>query len=155
MSRESVAADRQSKMFVFLLSVILIVSLVGFGLRHLLPSADDAAMASMETLKTAFAERAQLVHVYWINNGKRSVQYLDVQDWGDEDSIRIAYQVNAAGWVVDASFVGKRKNLGVNPCERLWESVLQKNSFEVMGNVHAKLPTGMTVAYIMWRTTDI
>ena len=139
MSQESDTDDHQTKMYIFWISILIILVLIGTGLRHLLSNADDAAIASMDTLKSAFSERVQLVHVYWINNGKKSPQFLDVQGWGDdEDKVRISYRLNSAGWVEDAHFVGKRKNLGTNPCERLWESILQKSSFEVMGKIQAQ-----------------
>ena len=138
MSRESNVSENQTKMFIFWVSILIILVLIGSGLRKLLSNADEAAMVSMDTLRASFSERVQLIHVYWINNGKKSPQFLDVQGWDDEDTVRIAYKLNSQGWVVDAGFVGKRKNLGTNPCERLWESILQKSSFEVMGKIQAQ-----------------
>ena len=58
------------KLMGFWLTMAIILILIGTGLRYMFATADDAAYVSMDVVKSSFQERAQAVHVYWINNGK-------------------------------------------------------------------------------------
>ena len=88
-SSREMQQDTSLKLMGFLLTLAIILILVGLGLRTMFATVDDAAYASMDAVKTAFAERNNVVHVYWINNGKRKTQYLDVSEIGGA-GIRIA-----------------------------------------------------------------
>lgn len=139
MDREQQAEERKGRMLVFLAALILILLLTGSWLRGLLPRIGDAAAVSLESLRSAFAERTELVHAAWINHGKSPEQYLDVENWSGEGKLRIAYRMNRSGWPVDARFVGSRQNQGRNVCERLWEAVLQQDAdFEILGSINAR-----------------
>lgn len=134
MNEENLQEDRNAKLYIFMLSIILLVFFVGYAAKKLLPNIDDATLVSLDTLKVSFAERVQLVHTYWINNGKQSNQYLDVDD-ENFNKIRVSYNVNKEGWPIDSHFVRGRNNLGKNECERLWEGIILKDVYRHDGIV--------------------
>ncbi len=132
MREESLQEYKKGRMYVILLSIIALVFFVGYAARKMFPTIDDATLVSLDTLKVAFSERVQMVHTYWINNGKQSRQFLDVTNDGLQ-KIRVSYIVNKNGWPIDSKFVNGMKNTGNQPCERLWEGVLLKNVFQEGG----------------------
>lgn len=132
MTIESVGIYKNSRFIIFVLSIICVLLCIGFGLRYLFPTVDDASFVSFETMKTLFSERTQLVHAYWINNGRKNTEFLDINNWNNE-RVRIVYKMSNSGWPVDSHYVGNNSvNYGKNPCVRLWESIIQERSNEVI-----------------------
>ena len=138
-SSREMQQDTSLKLMGFLLTLAIILILVGLGLRTMFATVDDAAYASMDAVKTAFAERNNAVHVYWINNGKRKTQYLDVSEIGGA-GIRIAYEMSETGWPRDARIVTKGvATHGGTPCERIMEMVVPGRSAEVIQKMSSKI----------------
>ncbi len=127
------------KLMGFWLTMAIILILIGMGLRYMFATADDAAYVSMDVVKSSFQERAQAVHVYWINNGKQKIQYLDVVD-SKEGKMRIAYELSESGWPKDARIITKDiVTYGMRPCERLLEMVVPEHTSEIIMKMSSKV----------------
>ncbi|MGN1356428.1 MAG: hypothetical protein ACI4VX_01915 [Succinivibrionaceae bacterium] len=132
MYKDNFHEEKMNRVYVFLLSLILLVFLVGYAAHKMMPGFDDATTVSLDTLKVSFAEGVQMVHTYWINNGKQSRQFLDMTD-DSRQKIRVSFMVGKSGWPQDSKFVDGMKNTGKTPCERLWEGIFLKNAFRQEG----------------------
>lgn len=111
------------KLMNFLFSVILILILFGFAFRYMMATVDDALGVSAETVSQSFSQRNQVVHAYWINNGRKDMQYMDIAGVGGKTS-RYAYTMSYEGWPTDVRVIsGEVKLDGATPCVRLTEAV--------------------------------
>lgn len=138
-AQKEINDDQNLKLMGFLVTLAVILVLVGWGLRSMFATVDDAAFASMDTVKSAFAERVQTVHVYWINNGKKKTQYLDVSDLKHKN-LRVAYELSENGWPRDAHFLdGDQSTYGEKPCERLMETVVPNHSAEIIKKMSSQI----------------